>query len=350
MFALCMSKIILFLLISSSLSATELILSWEQAKAMGFKAQMLPANKSLATSLSLPHAKAWPFERPYLAGKMGNSFVQYQNYRPAGYHGGCDMVLERNSNVLAPASGRLEAGHYAYTDLENGYRIKQWIAWPGSGPEDYFELAVIDAQGFRYELHHIDRASLPASIVAKLNSGNAMVDESELLGKVVPWHTSFHYDHIHLNVMDANSNWLNPEYFFELIPDNVKPNVKVNIRYQNQRIKDFVLSVFDYKTQQKYLQAPLYYALKINSNVVYEADFRYSLVGQDGVFFDIRKLYPENIRLQNNRVLRQPSDFYPVSGVEFHVVLPMPAAYESGIYEIIVKDIAGNESVVTGQM
>ncbi|MEK6556526.1 MAG: hypothetical protein AABZ31_14855, partial [Bdellovibrionota bacterium] len=151
---------LLLALISTSLStvsfADELMLSLEDAALQGYtpyqaKPSLFRAQPYLTQPLK------WPFEKPYSKSRIGNNFVQFQPYDMPGYHMGDDMLLESNSWALAPIDGKLEAGHYAYTDLPNGNRIKQWIAWPGRGDDNYFEIAVIDGNGNRYELHHVNR-------------------------------------------------------------------------------------------------------------------------------------------------------------------------------------------------
>jgi hypothetical protein len=193
--------------------ADELFLSLEDAAMQGYRpyksSLAVQSNLVLQDSIVLAAPLKWPFELPYAKSRIGNNFVQFQPYDKPGYHMGDDMLLEPGSWALAPVDGLVEAGHYAYTDLPNGDRIKQWIAWPGTGDDNYFEVAVIDSNGTRFELHHVDRRSMPNEVIAALKKSGS-VKAGQRLGKVVPWPTRFHYVHVHLNVFSSMGVAINP--------------------------------------------------------------------------------------------------------------------------------------------
>jgi hypothetical protein len=352
----------------------ELRLSFSEAKKQGFKIHILQ-NSQKTKSTQLQHQRinkqrnsldkykrtkiAWPFELPYNEGFMGNNFAQYQPYEIPGYHGGSDMVLERDSWIYAPVSGILEAGHYAYTDNPDGRRIKHWKPWPASGDPSYFEIAVIDDQGNRFELHHVDKASLPSDIIEKLNSGRAQVTAGTKVGRVVRWTTPFHYDHVHVNIHDHEGQWFNPEYFFENLPDTIKPECQFLLVYKNGKsewlqnvmrsrlnpepdeISHFAIIASDKKNNNKFSQVPTYFEVSFQEGEKFFWDFNKNLTSSNSNFADIRNVYLKSVKLPNGQNFRQPSGYYP-NGVKFAVQLPLPMNTGSGKYFLKAQDHAGN--------
>lgn len=370
-----MQLTVIFLFIFSSFSlvsihANELILTLAEAKRQGFMIQKkyktpnsMYSNSRFNKTFSIfkryrVHQLSWPFELPYKDGAIGNNVAQYQPYETPGFHGGSDMVLESDSWIYAPVSGVLEAGHYAYTDNPDGSRIKHWKAWPQSGDANYFELAVIDADGNRFELHHVDKSTLPSEIIAGLNQGNFKVQMGVKLGRVVQWGTLFHYDHVHVNIHDKDGNWYNPEQFFKLLPDTIKPQCKIMALYKNNKtawvepgfkvtndVANFIALVSDQKLDNKFSQVPVYFELKFDQGDLFFWDFRTNLTSSDTGFADIRKVYAGATKIPTGQTMRQPNGYYP-NGVQFLVNLPLPQNQGNGAFQIVVQDMAGNSCVV----
>ena len=349
---------------SKAVRADELIMSLDEAREAGYRPVEYNKIKLFAPyCVSSQQILDWPFESFYEKSHMGNNFAQYQPYGKPGYHLGGDMILSEGSSMYAPVDGRLEAGHYGYTDLDNGDRIKQWKPWPETGHEAYFELAVIDKNGMRFEFHHVDRNSLPANIVDGLNSGSIFVKKGTPLGKVYDWSfTSIHYHHVHLNVIDQQGVYYNPESFFKLIPDTIPPDVKVLVEYESGQtrwledqpisaagpVKNIIVSGVDYKNNSEYFQAPLFIELLYGQNKVAELDFRLNIVQENGEFADIRNVYPQQIILPDGTIARQNRGFYPNEGT-FYLALSVPSDAQ-GSFKLNVKDIAGNASVFSGEL
>jgi ribosomal protein S16 len=348
-----------------SVHADELMLSIEEAVMLGYKPYEATIKASpnfvLQDSAQLQALLKWPFEAPYAKSYIGNNFVQFQPYGKPGYHMGDDMLLESGSWAFAPVAGRVEAGHYGYTDLPNGNRIKQWIAWPGRGDDNYFEIAVIDGNGTRYELHHVDRYSMPNEVIEALKS-NGSVQAGQRLGQVVPWSTPFHYVHVHLNVFNAMGTAINPESIFEVIPDSIAPNVSFLALYQDgstewlsegaqitKPVTSFIVSGADKKDLHEYVQAIPYVEFAINGAIINSLDFRHSLLDGSGIFTDIREVYLSSLRLSDRTILRQPTDFYPVAGTKFHQQLMVNRAPTGQPFQLKVQDMAGNATVLNGR-
>ena len=285
---------------------------------------------------------------------MGNNFAQYQPYATPGYHGGVDMVLEADSWIYAPVDGLLEAGHYAYTDNPDGSRIKHWKPWPSSGDPSYFELAVVDNVGNRFELHHVDKASLPQDVMTGLNAANFFVKQGMKLGRVVDWTMPFHYDHVHINIHDKEGRWFNPEYFFTLLPDTIKPQCQFlafdkeggsqwlqTREIQIENLSHVVVIASDQKNNNKFSQVPTYFEIAFESGSTFFWDFQKNLTNSNGNFADMRNVYPVRVELPNGSVMRQPSGYYP-NNVKFAVKLPLPENTGTGQFMIMAKDAAGN--------
>jgi hypothetical protein len=344
--------------------ADELFLSLEDAAMQGYK----PYESSLAVQPNLVLQDAavidaplkWPFESPYAKSYIGNNFVQFQPYGKPGYHMGGDMLLESASWALAPVGGLVEAGHYAYTDLPNGDRIKQWIAWPGAGDNNYFEVAVIDSNGTRFELHHVDRRTLTNEVIEALKNGGSVV-AGQRLARVVPWPTRFHYVHVHLNVFNSFGVAINPESVFEIIPDSVVPNVSFLALYQDgstewlkegvtitKPVKSFIVYGSDEKDLNEYVQAVPYIEFSRDGAIVNALDFRFNLLDSSGIFIDIREFYLGDLLLSDKTVLRQPASFYPLQGTKFHQQIMVNQAPSGNSFQLKVQDIAGNATVLNG--
>ncbi len=347
-----------------TVQANELVLSLAEAKKQGFVVQKkykAPFSNTRFKKTMMNYRAnqlAWPFEHPFKDGFIGNNSAQYQPYETPAYHGGSDMVLENDSWMYAPVSGLLEAGHYAYTDNPDGSKIKHWKAWPQTGSATYFEVAVIDSNGNRFELHHVDRSTLPQDIIEGLNKGNFKVQAGVKVGRVLGWSTPFHYDHVHVNVIDQEGTWYNPEHFFQLLPDTISPKCRVMAMYKNNKtawvepgfkissdIANFIAVVSDQKLNNDFSQVPQYFELKFQEGGLFFWDFRKTLTSSDASFADFRQVYAGATKLPTGQTMRQPGDFYP-RGVQFMVKLPIPTNTGNGSFQILVQDMAGNKCIV----
>lgn len=354
-----MIKTCLILLLSFNAYCDELFLSEAKSIELGFEKVHYLGVPYPKENLRTKNSLAWPFEAPFKLGFLGNNFVQYQPYAPhPGYHGGNDMVLERDSWVVAPFAGRLEAGHYAYNDLPNGSREKFFKPWPASGPDAYFELTLIDKSGMRYEFHHVDKASLPKEIVNALNSGKAEVKEGQRLGQVYRWGTSFHYDHVHVNVIDAAGKWFNPQYFFKQLPDTIAPKVFFmaklkdgstkylnNLEELSQTPASILIAGYDRMDHNHFVQAPIFSKIKFESGEEYFFDGRLNITSHQGGFMDIRLLYPSKIKWPGtNQWYRTPGSYYPLD--KFFIQEITLPGHLSGKVNVFSEDMAGNRTKI----
>lgn len=178
------------------------------------------------------HSLPWPVRFENARHTIGNAMAQFQDYTGEPYfHGGCDLRVARNGAVTAPVAGRLEAGHYSYATNADGSMTKYFKPWPASGPDAYFEVAITTDNGIRYELHHVDRDSLPRDIVALLDEGargaKPHIEAGRALGTAIEWQNSDTdstlYHHIHYNVIRADGVRINPEWISAPLEDQRKP-------------------------------------------------------------------------------------------------------------------------------
>ena len=355
-------KTLILLLILNISFATEPRVSSDMAKKNGFTP--VSYSKNVSKLIQLPNHQLeldWPFERPYSEGLIGNNFAQFQPYTIPGYHGGLDMILEKHSWVTAPISGRLEAGHYTYTEHADGTSTKHWKAWPSSGPSAYFEVAVIDENNLRYELHHIDKNSLTNEVIKQLKSDSPRIKKGQRVGRVYKWGTFFHYHHVHLNVVTDSGEHLNPESFFTQIKDDKAPSVKVLAKFEDKSIwfnegdvlneipESFIVIGHDKKNNNKFNQVPTYFRLSIGGKDISIYDFRMSYINQNNKFADIRDVYPQKVILPNGDVLRHNTGYYP-NDVDFMVELVVPKGTTQGQVELTVSDNAQNDTIIKGNI
>jgi hypothetical protein len=154
---------------------------------------------------------------------------------------------------------------------------------------------------------------------------------------------------------------LNPENYFELIPDHIAPDVHFYavdedghaVVLQEGAIlpsNTKALAIFgaDAKDNSVYVQAPEVLSLFQNGVLVRSHDFRQSLLTENG-FSDIRELYPESLPLREGGRLSQPYGFYPVDGTRF-IMRISTQGLAAGNFELRVSDFAGNTTSFHGRL
>lgn len=157
---------------------------------------------------------AWPVALK----SIGHTIASYQNYGsrrtdvPDGayFHHGLDMRADAGSTVRAARGGKV-------VNLENYV--------PGSPA--YWEIAILDDEGYVWQYHHVDRNSIPSAVVEAAKNGGRVADGATL-GTVFYWPvTTFgeRYHHVHVNVLAAGGVFQNPFNFLEPLADNDAPEV-----------------------------------------------------------------------------------------------------------------------------
>jgi len=150
---------------------------------------------------------------PVSVKSIGHSMASYQRYGFLGsayFHHGIDIRADAGSDVIASAGGLV-------VNIENYM----------PGDDAYWEIAILDSDGFVWQYHHIDRQSIPDGIF-KAYKDKTPIDSGTKLGEVYYWGiVTFgeRFHHIHLNVLGKNKEYLNPFEFLELLPDESAPEI-----------------------------------------------------------------------------------------------------------------------------
>lgn len=164
------------------------------------------ANGRLETSKPMRHP--WPYE-PL---SMGHTISSYQNYGGSPYfHHGLDIRGDAGTDVLAAAGGEV-------VNIEN-YVL---------GNPAYWEVAILDEQGFLWQYHHVDRQSIPESIERAHETGEP-IEAGTKIGEIYYWPVETfgeRFHHIHLNVLDAEGRYLNGLRFLEPLADEQSPQIE----------------------------------------------------------------------------------------------------------------------------
>lgn len=155
--------------------------------------------------------KNWPFSLK----SIGHTMASYQYYggplSSAYFHHGLDIRGDAGTPVFAAAGGRV-------VNIEN-YK---------KGNDLYWEIAILDDQGFLWQYHHVDRRSIPQKVWDAYQKKQTLA-EGEKIGEIVKWPvTSFgeRFNHVHLNVLDKKGRYLNPFHFLKKLDDQQAPVIK----------------------------------------------------------------------------------------------------------------------------
>lgn len=189
----------------------------------------------------------WPF--PLLS--IGHNMQSYQNYGDEPYwHDGLDIRAKKDQPIYAAAGGKV-------VNLENYV----------SGSPLYWEVAILDDEGFIWKYHHVARESITDEIMNSYKSG-AKISQGTLIGNVVHWPISTYgevYHHLHLLVVGADKQYINPFLMMEPLPDTQAPVIKKIGIAKNHRPQEgdvvsgphaLYLEASDLTLHQKFLLPP----------------------------------------------------------------------------------------------
>jgi hypothetical protein len=321
------------------------------------------AQKILAAPPVAEHSLSWPVEFADDMHTMGNNMIQFQQYggSDAYYHAGCDLRAQAGSWVSAPIGGRVEAGHYGYETQADGSDVKWWKPYPAPGDTYYFEVAVIDDTGTRFEIHHVDENSLPPEIISAVQNGGR-VKAGDHLGKVVLWPEAGVdgelYNHVHFNVVDKSGVHWNPERLAPAMVDTTAPVIHgVYAKSSDGHFSEvqegavltakpdeFVVAATDQREKDVYTQAPNLAELVFNPGTPGELstrwDFTWKLTKQDGSFPPIWELYLKKLTLPSGERLSTEGNYQ----TNFFLIQLKTPPLAQGPFVIRVGDMAGNQS------
>lgn len=144
---------------------------------------------------------------------IGHTMASYQNYSfvsQAYFHHGLDIRAEAGSDVIASAGGKV-------VNIENYM----------PGDDAYWEVAILDKEGFIWQYHHIDKHSIPKAIHQAYQT-QSFIPAGTKIGEVYFWKVvtfGERFHHIHLNILGKNKEYLNPFSFLEILPDSRSPEI-----------------------------------------------------------------------------------------------------------------------------
>jgi hypothetical protein len=309
----------------------------------------------------------WPVSFWDSRRSMGNVMAQFQNYGGASYwHGGCDLRTAPQAWIQSPVSGRVEAGYYGYETKPDGSMNKWWNPWPANGESLYFEVAVIDEFGTRFEFHHINRDTLTPEVLNALQSPNTnQIPAGTRLGKVMIWPVlaidGTPYHHTHYNVIQQDGRILNPEAISTAFIDTIPPRIHgawirevgqekavhevsrgQTYRLASSKQWELIVGTTDQREDDVHIHMPSLISL---TNDAHEPeavwDFTESLQNKEGKFPDIREALAASVISPSGRRFRTSGNY---SENFFLVKLPLPTMVPGARMRLNVQDQRKNTS------
>lgn len=154
----------------------------------------------------------WPFKPFGKSCPVGHISHSFQHYSGEPYfHHGIDIRMPANTDVFSSTGGKV-------------VNIENYV----SGNDLYWEIAIVDEQGFLWQYHHVDRSSIPSNIFDAYKTGIA-IPSGTLIGQVVYWPVTAYgknFHHIHVNVLDRNKSFVNPLLFLSPLEDSTAPTIE----------------------------------------------------------------------------------------------------------------------------
>jgi hypothetical protein len=157
----------------------------------------------------------WPFD----LDSIGWSMQSYQDYGGTPYfHHGMDMMKINGTNVYNRSGGQV-------VNIEN-YQ---------PGWDLYWEVAVLDLDGYIWQYHHIEESTIPQLIWDKFSEwqndheNGGFIPPDTYIGDIIYWPVwSFgkQFNHIHLNILAEGGVYVNGFEFHSPLPDTVGPVIQ----------------------------------------------------------------------------------------------------------------------------
>lgn len=154
-----------------------------------------------------PHSRyGWPFAIEQV-GHLDSSYQLYDDdINQAYFHHGIDILAEDGTQVRTPVAGQVvNVENYNTSDL-------------------YWEVAVLDPEGYVWQYHHLDQSSIPTAIHAAYQAyqndpvNGGFIPANSHLGNIVTWPVftfGYYFHHIHLNILADGDVYLNPLEFLD---------------------------------------------------------------------------------------------------------------------------------------
>ena len=165
------------------------------------------ADKLAFGQFSEQKSHRWPF--PLLS--IGHNMQSYQDYSGSPYwHDGLDIRAVQDQPIYAAAGGKV-------------VNIQNYV----SGNHLYWEVAILDEDGFVWKYHHVSEETITQEIRNSYSSG-LKIAEGALIGNVVQWPISSFgevYHHLHLLVVAEDGRYINPFLMMDPLSDTQAPTI-----------------------------------------------------------------------------------------------------------------------------
>ena len=168
-----------------------------------------------------------PYAWPVKVLSIGHTMASYQNYGrlPSGayFHHGLDIRADAGSTVTAAVGGKV-------------VNVENYVA----GSPAYWEIAILDDDGFLWQYHHVDRDSIPQAVLDAFKSGGKIATGAKI-GEVYYWPVvtfGERFHHVHLNVLGKDQSYVNPFSFLAPLGDSAAPQIKqISIVQNGKRVE-----------------------------------------------------------------------------------------------------------------
>ncbi len=157
-----------------------------------------------ALASQAPHP--WPLK---VAFTVMDTLSTLQDYAGTpGFHHGLDLQAPAGTPVFAPVAGKVSCDYY-YPRYKSPYT---------------FRVSIEAADGLRWELHHVDPATVPAAVEAAAARGGT-VAEGTLVARITDASSVGVPSHLHVEVIDRDGVRQNPLRFLPPLADHVAPRI-----------------------------------------------------------------------------------------------------------------------------
>ncbi len=163
----------------------------------------------LAAVLAVPTVAAvhpWPLRVPFTVMDTLSTLQDYGG--TPGFHHGLDLQAPAGTAVFAPVGGKVSLDYY----------------YPRDRIPYTFRVSIEAADGLRWELHHVDPATVPAAVEAAAARGGT-VTEGTLVARIADASPVGLPSHVHVELIDRAGVRQDPLRFLPPLADDVPPDI-----------------------------------------------------------------------------------------------------------------------------
>jgi len=296
-----------------------------------------PEYLSLATGDNAHFKRARNYPWPFHPKSIGHNIASYQQYgwSQAYFHHGIDIRGDEGLAVHASVGGQVVN-----------------VANYNGGSRYYWEVAILDDEGFLWQYHHINHETIPENVKQAFKD-KGRVEAGTFIGDIVDWPASAAgevYTHVHLNVLGKDGLILNPLNFLKPIGDDQEPEiVKIGLLNSSKRLvkgnetgPDYSLFVHarDLISHHAFYVPPYKIEFRLDGGEWQEHWKFDGLPGVDDLKKDVQKFYVKSEVCGNYRCRKIFMDLgYTVDGDR-----SFPKTKGEHTVDVRISDLAGNSS------